>query len=61
MGESAYSFQMQRSDHVHLNIDHIQMGVGGIDSWKKGPLKDYLLVEPRYEYTYRIQPVQKQR
>jgi len=57
MEGSKYSFQMKRSDNVHLNIDHIQMGVGGVDSWAYGALNEYLLTNSKYSYTYRIQPL----
>jgi beta-galactosidase len=52
-----YAFEMERADQVHLNIDHIQMGVGGVDSWSCGPLDAYLLTEPSYQYAFRIQPL----
>jgi beta-galactosidase len=57
MENSDYAFQMKRSDHVHVNIDHIQMGVGGVDSWSYGPMKKYLLTNSQYRYRYRIQPI----
>ncbi len=57
METSDYSFKMHRSEFVHLNIDHAQMGVGGVDSWKTGPLKSYLLTDRNYSYRYRIVPL----
>lgn len=57
MENADYSFKMKRSNFVHLNIDHLQMGVGGVDSWKTGPLKNYLILGQHYAYSYRILPL----
>jgi beta-galactosidase len=52
-----YSFQMERSPAIHLNIDHRQAGVGGINSWGKEPLEKYKLREQNYRYAYTLSPV----
>ncbi len=57
MRESDYSFQMERSDFIHLNIDAAQSGVGGITSWGAVPLKPYRLFADRMEYRYRLSPL----
>jgi beta-galactosidase len=57
MRDSDYSFQMDRSDFIHLNIDAAQSGVGGINSWGSVPLEPYRLFADRYEYSYRLQPL----
>jgi beta-galactosidase len=57
MEAAEYSFEMERSDYLHVNIDHTQMGVGGVDSWNYGPLGAYLLTDDSYQYSYRIQPL----
>lgn len=57
MESSDYSFKMERSSHVHLHIDHIQMGVGGVNSWKLGVLDDYLLTDTDYQYRFRMTPL----
>lgn len=59
MEASDYSFQMERSDCVHLNVDHTQFGVGGVNSWNYGPLDAYLLSEDHFEYSFRIVPLFK--
>lgn len=56
MQYSAYSFQMERSDEIFLNIDHLQYGVGGNNSWGESPLKQYLPKKLNYQYTYSIMP-----
>ena len=40
---SAYSFEMNRSEDIFLNIDHRQLGVGGNNSWGKTALNRYQL------------------
>ena len=57
MRESDYSFQMDRSDFIHLNIDAAQSGVGGINSWGSIPLKPYRLRDVHVEYSYRLEPL----
>ncbi len=57
MRESDYSFQMQRSDHIFLNIDAAQSGVGGINSWAAPPLKKHRLNKDKYTYAYRLIPL----
>ena len=57
MESTKYSFQMNRSDNVLLNVDHRQMGVGGNNSWGKTALKPYLLTDKSYQYSYRIRAI----
>jgi len=42
---------------IWLNIDLLQRGLGGDDSWGRPPHKEYLLVKQNYEYSYMIVPV----
>lgn len=57
MRNADYSFQMNRSDHVILNVVAAQEGVGGINSWGAVPLKQHRLLEKQYAYAYRLIPV----
>ena len=57
MENSNYSFQMKRSEDIHLNIDHIQLGVGGDDSWGATAHSEYQLSGKEYSYSYRIRPI----
>jgi len=57
MRESGYSFQMERSDDIFLNIDAKQSGVGGINSWRATPLEKHRLNEAAYHYAYRLIPL----
>jgi len=51
-----------RRAQVFLNLDHRQMGVGGVDSWsqKAWPLEPYRLPGDRpYRYRFTLTPVLK--
>jgi len=57
MEASKYSFQMERSKDIFLNIDHIQLGVGGDNSWGATAHGKYQLREKTYTYSYRMRPI----
>lgn len=57
MQAADYSFQMERAPMIHLNIDHRQAGVGGINSWGKEPLEKYRLTSENYAYSFRLTPI----
>ncbi|HUX96698.1 MAG TPA: glycoside hydrolase family 2 TIM barrel-domain containing protein [Bacteroidales bacterium] len=44
---------------INLNIDYGQMGVGGDDSWGAPIHTKYRLLERKYEYSFRMRPVNK--
>jgi beta-galactosidase len=60
--QAAYSFQLPRRPEIYLNIDAMQMGVGGINSWSTTgyPMEPYRIsaTEPR-SFRYRIRPVER--
>ena len=45
---------------VYLNVDLAQRGLGGDDSWGRGPHSRYLLEEGEYGYEYFISPLSPQ-
>lgn len=48
-------------DATSLKIDHIQMGVGGINSWGELPMEKYSLKEKNYQYQFKIIPSEIQK
>ena len=52
--KAKYSFELERSPNVVVNIDAIQMGVGGNDSWGSTALKPYMLNSKKYSYSFII-------
>lgn len=62
MESAAYSFMLPRRGQVFLNIDHRQMGAGGVDSWSPNalPLPKYRIPGTQaWRYSYRIEPVDR--
>lgn len=57
MWKSKYSFQMERSDSIFLNIDHAQCGVGGDNSWGATPHGKYQLKNTAFSHTFRMVPI----
>ena len=51
---SAHPHEVERSVFIHLNLDLIQMGVGGDDSWGSKPYPPYLIHPGNYSYSYRL-------
>ncbi|KGJ88393.1 glycoside hydrolase family 2 TIM barrel-domain containing protein [Colwellia psychrerythraea] len=49
--------QIHARDLVELDIDHQQMGLGSIDSWRSWPMKKYLLPAKSYQYTFRLRAI----
>ncbi|QCX00706.1 beta-galactosidase [Aggregatimonas sangjinii] len=43
-------YELEKDENVHLCVDHVHMGVGGIDSWLSTPLDHYLLTAKRYSF-----------
>jgi beta-galactosidase len=58
--QAAYSFQLPRRPETYLNLDLMQMGVGGIDSWTRlaYPMEPYRIApEQPHAYSFRLRPV----
>ncbi len=53
--------ELPERDSITLNIDHVQMGLGGDDSWSQHarPHELFRLSENKYEYRFVIRPVLK--
>tara|TARA_Y100001968_G_scaffold333480_1_gene396549 strand:+ start:2869 stop:6105 length:3237 start_codon:yes stop_codon:yes gene_type:complete len=50
--KSMHTIDMIEKKLVHLDIDHLQMGVGGEDSWGAQPLDKYQLFPKHYIYHF---------
>lgn len=51
-----YQHQMQEADHINLNIDYGQMGVGGDNSWGKPVHHIYQFPRRVYLFSYTLAP-----
>jgi len=56
-----HATDLKRRDHVLLNIDYQQMGVGGDTSWGARPHPEYTLFAKRYSYRFRLHPFSKKK
>lgn len=56
---SRHTHELPDRDFITLNIDHLQMGVGGDDSWSENarPHPEFRILPGRYRYAFRIIPV----
>ena len=49
-----HPYQMTRRDFVTVNIDALQMGVGGDDSWGRQPHSQYRIKPVARSYAFRL-------
>jgi beta-galactosidase len=54
-----HSELLEPDKYIHLDVDLIQAGVGGIDSWGTPALPQYQLPYKDYSYSYWIIPIKK--
>jgi beta-galactosidase len=55
--QAAHPTDLVPAGFYTVNIDFIQMGVGGDDSWGAWPLDEYLIKPGTYEWAFRIVPI----
>ena len=49
---------LEKRDKVYVNLDLIQMGVGGDNSWGAMPYERYRIFPKKYSYSFKITPVE---
>jgi beta-galactosidase len=47
---------LHKQSFTDLNLDYLQCGVGGDDSWGSWPMEKYLIPAKDYSWSYRIRP-----
>ena len=52
-----HDFDIPKRDIVNVNIDYLQMGVGGDNSWGNMPMGEYMIKAKDYSYNFMIEPV----
>lgn len=57
MEKSLYEFQLKPTNKTFLNLDLLQMGVGGNDSWGSTPMRPYMPENQDYSYSYTIRGI----
>ena len=58
INDAKHTYDLKESGYLTLNIDLIQMGIGGNDSWSPvaAPLEQYQIPSKNYEYGFYIVP-----
>jgi beta-galactosidase len=60
--QAAYTYRITQRPEVYLNVDFMQMGVGGIDSWSRQayPMEPYRIAPDKpYAYSFRVRPFER--
>lgn len=59
INEAQHTYELKDAGHITLNIDLIQMGVGGNDTWSpvSAPLEHYQIPAKNYRYVFYMSPV----
>jgi len=57
--ESKHWFKLEKEDKITLNVDLLQMGIGGNDSWTdvSAPLEKYQVPAKNYSYSFHLVPM----
>ncbi|HET7625047.1 MAG TPA: glycoside hydrolase family 2 TIM barrel-domain containing protein, partial [Verrucomicrobiae bacterium] len=53
-----HAFELPRRDFITLNLDLMQQGVGGDDSWGAWPHNKFLIPCKEYSYSFLLRPLQ---
>ena len=57
LASATHPFELPERDHVVLNVDWKQQGVGGDDSWGAWPHEEYLIPCEPQSYRFRLRPI----
>ncbi len=52
-----HSWQLKPEDFISVDLDYVQMGVGGDNSWGAWPHVEYRIPPRAYTYRYRLSPL----
>ena len=56
--KSMHTVDMNEKNLIHIDIDQLQMGVGGEDSWGAQPLEEYQLTPKKYIYHFSMRIIE---
>jgi beta-galactosidase len=56
LNSAKHPFELRQESYVCLNLDLVQQGVGGDDSWGAWPHPEFLIPNKQYEYGFRLRP-----
>ncbi|MDA3930826.1 MAG: DUF4981 domain-containing protein [Prolixibacteraceae bacterium] len=53
---NTHYYQVRNGNRLTLNIDYLQAGLGGDNSWSKSVHPAYLITDKKFEFSYTLQP-----
>ncbi len=54
--DAKHTYDLVNQDYVTFNVDHLQMGLGGNDSWSPRTQPQFLLRDTVYRFGFRVEP-----
>jgi beta-galactosidase len=57
--KNLHPHELPKKQRIFVNIDYIQRGVGGTNTWGAKPLSDYIIPYLDYQYSYSFKPYAK--
>ena len=54
--QTAHDFDLKLHDQLVVNIDHLQMGVGGDNAWGLPVMDKYQIKPGKYSFGFTLQP-----
>ncbi|GAC16459.1 glycoside hydrolase family 2 TIM barrel-domain containing protein [Aliiglaciecola lipolytica] len=57
--KNIHPHDLPRKERIFVNIDYLQRGVGGTNTWGAKPLSDYIIPFLDYQYSYSFKPFKK--
>lgn len=54
---ASHIHELPKRDFITVNLDYLQRGVGGINSWGAQPLPQYTIPSGRYQYDFTLIPI----
>jgi len=52
-----YTYDLKNTGKISLCLDHLQMGLGGIDSWLSAPLEQYRIKPDGYSFSFLLKGI----
>ena len=52
-----HTYDLKDTGKVSLCLDHLQLGLGGIDSWLSAPLEKYQITPKNYQFSFRFKGI----
>ena len=59
MANARHFHELTKGKGIYLNLDLLQRGIGGINSWNEPPLRPYIIKSGRHAYSFVIRPIRK--